>query len=353
MTFRTAVLLGGALLAFARPALSQASEPVRTDHHVHVHSPAILAFLPAYCASPGRIGACDPAFVEPLTVDDLLHDMDEAGVGTAWIMSTGYLAESPMMAPPLADAPALVHAANAFTVEQARSHPDRLAAFIGVNPLTPTALAEIAAWKDEPLATGVKIHLTNSGVDLRDPAQVFRLAAVFKAASAADMAIMIHMRTRAEDYGARDVRIFAEQVLPHAGKTPVIIAHSGGWGGLDANTWDALKGFSQVLAVRSELKANLYFDLAQVFDADTPQEDLARLAEVMRGIGIDRFVPGSDWPFSGSLDKYLNEAMARLPLDSDETWLLRTRQAAGSARSNSPHRAEPIQGQMSRFQGGD
>ena len=125
---------------------------------------------------------------------EVLADMDRGGVGTAWMMSTGYLAESPMMVPPLANAPALVHAANAFTVGQARAHPDRLVAFIGVNPLTPTALAEIAAWKDEPFATGVKIHLTNSDVDLRDPDQVFRLAAVFDAAAAAGMTIMIHMR---------------------------------------------------------------------------------------------------------------------------------------------------------------
>ena len=332
MNFRTAALLGAALLALARPAIAQVSQPVRVDHHVHVHSPEILAFLPSYCASPGRIGACDPAFVEPLTIDDLLADMDEAGVGTAWMMSTGYLAESPMMVPSLADAPALVHAANAFTVGQARSHPDRLAAFIGVNPLTPTALAEIAAWKDDPFAAGVKLHLTNSGVDLRDPDQVFRLAAVFDAASSAGMTIMIHMRTRAQDYGARDVRIFVEQVLPHAGKTPVVIAHSGGWGGLDANTWDAMDGFRQALAERPELKAHLYFDLAQVFDADTPQADLARLVEVMRDIGVDRFVPGSDWPFSGPLSPYLNAALSRLPLRPEEARALRTRQIARNAR---------------------
>lgn len=226
-----------------------------------------------------------------------------------------------------------------------RAHPDRLVAFIGVNPLTPTALAEIAAWKDEPAAAGVKIHLTNSDVDLRNPDQVARLAAVFDAASAAGMTIMIHMRTRAEDYGARDVRIFVEQVLPHAGTTPVIIAHSGGWGGLDTNTWAAMEEFRRLLIERPELKPSLYFDLAQVFDADTPQADLARLAEGMRGIGVDRFVPGSDWPFSGSLDGYLNEAMARLPLDPRETSLLRTRQVPGRARANDPEKAEPPEAQ--------
>lgn len=336
MTLWTAALLGVALLALAPTARAQTQVPVRTDHHVHVHAPEIQDILPAYCASPGRLGPCDAAFIQPRTAQDLIADMDEAGVRTAWLMSTGYLAESPMMVPPLNDAPGLVHAANAFTVELARAHPGRVIAFIGVNPLTPTALAEIAAWRDEPLATGLKLHLTNSDVDLRKPEQVFRLAAVFDAASAAGMPIMIHMRTRAEDYGAHDVRIFVEQVLPHARTTPVIIAHSGGWGGLDANTWDAMDGFRQVLDERPELKANLYFDLAQVFDADTAEADFARLAEVMRGIGVDRFVPGSDWPFSGPLIAYFDQAMERIPLDRAEMDALRTRQVEVGVRSTSP-----------------
>lgn len=340
MKCNLAALFGAAFLVLAPvPAAAQHVPPVRTDHHVHVHSPEILAFLPAYCASPGRIGACDPAFLKPLTVDDLLADMDRAGVHTAYMMSTGYLAESPMV-PPRPDASTLVHAANAFTIDQARTHPDRLVAFIGVNPLTPTALAEIAAWRDEPFVAGVKLHLTNSGVDLRDPDQVFRLAAVFEAAAEARMAILIHMRTRADDYGAQDVRIFLEQVLPHARGVPVIIAHSGGWGGLDANTWDALAGFRQGVSERPELKTNLYFDLAQVFDADTSDADLARLVTVMREIGIDRFLPGSDWPFASDLDAYLNGAMSRLPLTQTEAYALRERNLESVCARGCSHRTD-------------
>lgn len=315
MTFKLAALTGAVAMALAACATIQpAAAPVVVDHHVHVHSPEILAFLPGYCSSLGRAGACPEVFLKPLTVDDLLADMDAAGVRKAWMMSTGYLAESPMMVPPRPDAAQLVHAGNAFTVMQARSHPDRLVAFIGVNPLTPTALSEIARWKDDPFAAGLKIHLTNSGVDLRDPADVAHLAAVFRAAAQAHMPILIHMRTRAEDYGAQDVRIFLDQVLPQAAGVPVIIAHSGGWGGLDDNTWSAMQGFADALAESPELKRNLYFDLAQTFKTDTSDADMARLVVMMRRIGMDRFVPGSDWPFSGPLDGYLNADMARLPL---------------------------------------
>ncbi|MGH7021658.1 MAG: amidohydrolase family protein [Brevundimonas sp.] len=315
------------------------AEPVATDHHVHVHSPAILAFLPAYCSSVGRISACPEVFTRPLTVDDLLADMDAAGVQRAFLMSTAYLAESPMMVPARPDAPDLIRAANDFTVDLARSHPDRLTAFIGVNPLTPTALSEIARWADDPFAAGVKLHLTNSDVDLRDPVDVAALAGVFRAASANGKTIMIHMRTRAGDYGAQDVRIFLEQVLPQAHGTPVMIAHSGGWGGLDDNTWAAMTAFAEVLEQNSAAGRGLSFDLAQVFDVGTSDEDLARLVALMRRIGIERFVTGSDWPFSGPLGGYLNSAFARLPLTAVEQRVLRHANAEFDS-----HRARPREG---------
>lgn len=318
-------------------AMAQDAPPVAVDHHVHVHSPAILGFLPGYCSSPGRVGACPEVFIRPLTVDDLLADMDAAGVRRAWLMSTAYLAESPMMVPPRSDAPDLIRSANDFTVDLARTHPDRLVAFIGVNPLTPTALPEIARWADDPSASGVKLHLTNSDVDLRDPTDVAALAAVFRAAAAGDKTIMIHMRTRADDYGAQDVRIFLDQVLPQAQGVPVVIAHSGGWGGLDDNTWAAMTAFAEVIELNPEVGRELYFDLAQVFDADTPDGDLARLVVLMRRIGIERFVAGSDWPFSGPLDGYLNDAFARLPLTTGERMLVRQSDSGiASDRAGSP-----------------
>lgn len=316
-----AVLAASTMMLASDPAMA---EPVATDHHVHVHAPAILDFLPAYCSSLGRISACPEVFTRPLTVDDLLTDMDAAGVRRAFLMSTAYLAESPMMVPARHDAPDLIRAANDFTVDLARSHPDRLSAFVSVNPLTPTALPEIARWADDPFAAGVKLHLTNSDVDLRDPDDVAALARVFRAAAAGEMTIMIHMRTRAEDYGAKDVGIFLDQVLPQAQGVPVMIAHSGGWGGLDDNTWAAMTAFAEALEEHPETSRSLSFDLAQVFDAETSEADLLRLVALMRRIGIDRFVAGSDWPFSGPLNAYLNDFFARLPLTPAEAERIRS-----------------------------
>jgi hypothetical protein len=91
--------------------------PVRVDHHVHLNSPAIQAFLPDFCASVRRFGPCDPALTTPHSVQDLLAEMDRAGIQRAVVLSNGYLAESPMMDSQRPDAADLMRAANDWTVE--------------------------------------------------------------------------------------------------------------------------------------------------------------------------------------------------------------------------------------------
>lgn len=297
----TSLRCGGllALTLLAGPAWAGPA----VDHHMHVHSPAILNILPAYCASPKRKSPCDPRFTAPLTEKDALKAMDAAGIQRGWLMSTAYLAESPL-AEPRPDATRVLREANDFTVGLARQYPDRFAAFVSVNPVAPDALGEIARWKGDHAVTGLKLHLTNSGVDLRDPDQVARLAAVFKAASANGWTIMIHMRTGAADYGARDVRVFLEGVLPAAGDAPVVIAHAAGWGRIDAVTLDALGPFAEAFEKDPARVRNVRFDLAQVFTEATTADDRARMAALIRRIGPERFVAASDWPFSGDLKAY-------------------------------------------------
>lgn len=298
----------GALLALALFAGRAVAGPV-VDHHMHVHSPAILNILPAYCASPMRKSPCDARFTAPLTAEDALKAMDEAGIQRGWLMSTAYLAESPL-AEPRPDATRVLREANDFTIGLARQYPDRFAAFVSVNPTRPDALTEIARWKGDRAVTGLKLHLTNSGVDLRDTEQVAKLAAVFRAAAANGWTIMIHMRTGAADYGARDVRVFLDQVLPAAGDTPVVIAHAAGWGGIDAVTLDALGAFADAFERDPKFGHNLRFDLAQVFTEKTTPQGRTAMAKLIRRIGPDHFVAGSDWPFSGNLKTYFATAYA-------------------------------------------
>lgn len=308
-----------ALISVAPAGAADRRAPVvRVDHHVHLHAPAILAMLPDYCASPGRAGKCDAEFTRPLRVADLLRAMDDAGIRRAQVMSTAYLAESPLMAVLPANHAEVVRAANEFTVGLARARPARFSAYIGVNPLTPTALREIAYWRGNRHVAGIKLHLANSRFDYRQSEHVAMLAQVFRAAASAHLRIMVHMRHRAEGYGADEARIFVRDLLPAARGTTVQIAHVAGWGGVDDATLAALGVFAEACERDRGQCAGLYFDLAAIKPANLSERDKAALVALMRRIGLRHFVPASDWPFMRDLRAYY-AGLRALPL-SDAEW---------------------------------
>jgi len=323
------------VLAFC-PAVSTANSthivPVRVDHHVHLNSPAIQAFLPEFCASMSRFGPCDPALTTPHAVQDLLAEMGRAGIQRALVLSNGYLAESPMIETQRADAADLMRSANNWTVELARRYPKQLSAFVAVDPLRPTALPEIWRWRSNPAVAGIKLHLTGSGVDLRQGGDVAALTAVFRAAAQARFAIVIHLRTQRMDYGAADIRRFVEDVLPAAGNTPVQIAHAAGWGGIDPATLSALGAFADAIESNPRRFRHVWFDLSGVWTDKISVADKQALVVLIRRIGLKHFLPASDWPYNGdNLADYYHRLYPELPLTERE-WAIIRKNVAPYAR---------------------
>jgi predicted TIM-barrel fold metal-dependent hydrolase len=299
--------------------------PVRVDHHVHLNSPTIQAFLPAFCEGMRRFGGCDPALTTPHSVNDLLAAMDQAGIRRALVLSDGYLAESPLVEPQPPDAMDLMRAANDWTVELARRYPNRLSAFVAVDPLRPTALPEIARWRGNPAVAGIKLHLTSSGVNLRKDSDIAALASVFRAAAQARFAIVIHLRTQQMDYGAPDVRRFIGDVLPAAGDTPVQIAQAAGWSGIDPATLSALGAFADEIEANPRRFRHIWFDLSGVWTDKTSSSDKRTLVALIRRIGVQHFLPASDWPYNGdNLADYFNRVYPELPLTQREWTVIRS-----------------------------
>lgn len=299
--------------------------PVRVDHHVHLTSPAIQSFAPYFCANTRRFGPCDPALTTPHSVQDLLQVMDRAGIRRALVLSNGYLAESPLMERQRPDAVDLLRAANDWTVDLARRYPKRFVSFIAVDPIRPTALPEIARWRGNPAVRGVKLHLTASGVSLRDDRDLAALAAVFRTAAQARFAIVIHLRTPQMNYGAPDVRRFIRDVLPAAGDTPVQIAHAAGWGGIDSATLSALGAFADAIQQNPQRFRSVWFDLSGVWSDKTSAADKQALVVLIRRIGPEHFVAGSDWPYHGDdLADYYNRIYPELPLTPAEWAIIRS-----------------------------
>lgn len=251
---------------------------VRVDHHQHFVSPAMV--------SPGQ---------KPIDADALIGMLDEAGIGRAVVLSSAFMFGNPRPEP-FEDEYPRVRAENDWTVAEAAKHPQRLVAFCGFNPLKDYALAELERCaRDARFGRGIKLQFGASDVDLDNPADVAKVRAVFAAANARHLAIVVHMRTRrARHFGAPQARVFIDQLLAAAPDVPVQIAHfTGGGAPQDAAADEALGEFIGAIKRRDPRVKRLYFDLALVATGATP-ERREWIAARIREIGLKRVLYGSD-----------------------------------------------------------
>lgn len=288
--------------AASEPVASEPAPPV-ADHHLHIRSAAGAELV-------ARVNALDaPAGQEPpresaLDADDVIAALDSAGIRKGLVLSIAYMYGMPELG--LADAAAEVRAENEWVASEVARHPDRLFGACSVSPLADFALDEVEACADDPHLHALKLHMTNSDVDLRSSDHLEALAAVFRAAGERSLPIVIHLRTRHEAFGAEDVRLFINGVLSQAPGLPVQIAHMGGWGGYDDATDAAMGAFVEAFEAGRLAREPYTFGIgAVVFDADAaPDTALAstvrrnneRVAERIRQVGPRRVVYATDWP---------------------------------------------------------
>jgi predicted TIM-barrel fold metal-dependent hydrolase len=293
-------LLAGAVptqtSAGAAPNKAPASLPAPlADHHLHIQGPEISAALGRLkTRNPALFQTIDPSFLNLRSGGDALRLLDAAGIKYGVLLSEAYMFGSPLMAPDNPDVARLTRAENAYNIAEAAASGGRLVAFIGVDPLSTTAGPEIEYWSGHG-AGGLKLHLANSLFDFGSQEHMRQLGEVFALAGKRRLPIRIHLRNRLE-WGAAQAEAFIDQILPRAADLPVQVAHGAGWGALDQPTTAALDAFSRAIAAGKPGTEALTFDLAVVSAPWTKPEDPGRFVEVMRGIGMQRFCVGSDWP---------------------------------------------------------
>ncbi|HEV2844610.1 MAG TPA: amidohydrolase family protein, partial [Thermoanaerobaculia bacterium] len=226
---------------------------------------------------------------EPIMAEQLVATLDEAGIQRAAVLSTAYWFGSPIMRKAEGDEYANVRAENDWTVQQAARFPDRLVPLCSFNPLQDYAVAEIGRCAKIPQVKGLKLHIGNSRVVMKDPQHVEKLRRVFAAANERRLAIVVHLWT--QPYGREEAEIFLSQILPAAPDIPVQIAHFAGGG--PGYTDEALEVFADAIAAKDPRTKNLYFDIATVADSQTP-ETLRKFAERIRQVGLQRVLFGTD-----------------------------------------------------------
>lgn len=234
-----------------------------------------------------------PRTVAPMDADRLIADMDAAHIERAAVLSVAYLYGDPRRQ--VEDEYARVRAENDWTAAQVARHPNRLIAFCGFSPLRPYALEELERCARLPHVRGIKLHFGNSGVDLRNPDHVASIARVFAAANARRLPIVVHLKTRATDYGGRDAQVFLDDILPMAPDIVVQVAHMAGSGpGYPAFADQAFEVLAEAIARNDPRTQNVIFDVATVVTMDTSPETAELIARRVRQVGVGRFVFGAD-----------------------------------------------------------
>ena len=325
-----------ALILSQAPALSQSAAPRSTatlppplaDYHLHIQSKALSEVLQRTAARNKQLFAgMSPALLNPRSGADALRVLNQAGIRYGVLLSCAYMFTSPFFDLPNINKERLTREENAFNVAQAAQSKGRLVAFISVNPLSPWATNEISYWKRAGGASGLKLHLANSGFDFARPADIQALKQVFSEAGKDNFPIIIHLRNR-PDFGAAQVNTFVNEILPSAGSVPVQIAHGAGWGGLDDQTIASLSAFSDAIAAHRPGTEHLTFDVALVVvDKQTDPAKAQRFIALMRKIGIDRFAMGSDWPAVYTPGQYAHLVEHQLPLKPEEWRIILERRA--------------------------
>ena len=307
----------GALLSAPASAAAPEFVPWRADHHIHIRSRAVYDAFGVICASFDK-GDCplpDPRHAVRGS-DDVIAALDEAGASKGVVLSMAYFFGSPYLASEHYDVSRMTRQENEYVAQQVGRHPDRLVGFFSVDPLVPSAGDEVQYWLTDHRLKGLKLHFANSGVHLKEPAQVRQIAAVVGLAGAHGLPMVIHLRS-AKVFGADEAEIFIRDILPHAGDSWVQIAHAAGWYGTDQIMFADLEAFAAHIARDDPATRHVLFDLAAVVTPETTSEEATALAALMRKIGLSRFVMGSD--YDSFMPKATDElTRQKLPLSNDE-----------------------------------
>jgi len=248
------------------------------DYHQHLVSPAFEPIVKL----PQRDGAA------------LVREMDEAGIRHAVVLSVGYSYGDERKG--LADPDRMTREENDWTSRQVTANAPRLIGFCSANPLRPAAFAEIERCLDLPGMVGIKVHLGNAGISLRNPEHLRIMQQLFALAERHRAPVLVHMRARGgTDYGAEDARLFIEQVAPMAPSVEVVVAHLGASSpGYTTQNEEVMAEFAAAAQRKDPRIRSLYVDTSANITADISAEDAALAAKRIREFGVRRILYGSD-----------------------------------------------------------
>ena len=277
--------------------------PPLIDYHQHLVSPAFAPIVKL----PPRDGAA------------LVRELDTAGIERAVVLSVGYSFADERKA--LRDPDGLTREENDWTSRQVTLNAPRLLGFASANPLREAALAELERALGLPGIIGIKVHLGNGGLSLRNPAHLARMQQLFALAQRRRAPLLLHLRARGgANFGAEDARLLLAELVPVAPDTEIVVAHLGSSGpGYPPQNDEVMSAFAEAAQRRDPRMRRLYFDVATNVTAAITPSEAAIVAQRIRAVGVEKVLYGSDLsPPGGSIRAGWEIFREKIPLTEKE-----------------------------------
>jgi predicted TIM-barrel fold metal-dependent hydrolase len=284
-------------LARAQDAPALVADGAALDVHTHVASPFLTELF---------TGGAAPA----IGADDLVARLDEANVARGIILAGGYFG-----APVGLTDDANVAPENDFVAAEVARHPDRLIGFCGINPLFPSAQAEVDRCLALPGMVGIKLHLEGSAVNLSDPAHAAALSAVFDRVAEYGAPVLMHV---SDEYGGPpDSARFAALAEILTAHPTVRVAHAHCAGNTDAA---AIEFWLRVRGSGYDPETSFVDTSAcLVFHSDAPLAQRELMVWRLRKWGIEHVLFGSDYfAFVGETPRQALETLTKYPFTQAE-----------------------------------
>jgi predicted TIM-barrel fold metal-dependent hydrolase len=249
----------------------------------------------------------------------LVRELDAAGIERAVVLSVGYSFADERKK--LNDPDRLTREENDWTSAEVTRNASRLIGFCSANPLRPVALEELERCLGLPGMIGIKVHMGNAGITLRDAAHLARMEELFALAQRRRAPVLVHMRARGgTNYGAEDAHLFLDKIVAIARDIEIVVAHLGASGPGYSSQHDEVMAVFGAAAERNDPRMNnLYFDVSSNVTDDITPADAALVTQRIRQAGTTRILYGSDLSApGGSIGKGWEIFRTKLPLTPAE-----------------------------------
>ena len=315
------------LLAIILISCYKNPEKLTIDYHTHIQSPEMSKEMEKLC---GTFIRCRDGKIPSTDASDLLRSLDSSKVNRAVIMSVAYMAGMPELELNIDSQKQLARHENEYIAKEAAKS-EKLFSFFSVNPIQDYAKEEAEYWINKGIHSGLKLHFANADIDLFNTEHVQKIKMLLNVVDSEDMTVLIHLRTRNPEFGAKEVEIVISELLANSPKSTFIIAHAGSWGGFDEAAQVSLKAFTNAIKEGKLDKTKIFLDVAAVVVPEDirkyypiPEEELEKEANMFvqqfRELNINNWVFGSDWsPRDNTLEpnKYI-EALLKAGMTNEE-----------------------------------